>query len=501
MKDLLFRSRLQRGSPVAAFGPNANGSATPRQRRLAYGFICTIFIAAGLVGFVSRSAFSEPGALQRLLPWLVATVLAELFWLPTITGRATSSMASTVNFAALFVLGPAGAVWVAAAAAGLATLLIQRRSVLRSLYNVAQVMLTVAAAGWFDVHAGGGPVTLDEFRNPAALVHFLNAGLVYIIVNTGLVAAVVAFWEGQSFLKVWHENYGYADDLLTSLALFLLSPLMVLSFLTLGPAGITLFFIPLLLVRNAAARYLELKAAQEHLLWNERMAAMGEMAAEIGHELANALQVINARAQLLLTDGDGVRGDRATRAVRVIFERVADMRRLTKGLMDFSHHDVIRRRERVNELVQDAVDFVSPQNRYDGVRWLMDLDPDEPEADVDGAQLRQVLLNLFQNAVEAMTEAEVKDRWIRVATRLRGATVELRVVDGGPGIPADMHSRIFEPWFTTKPGGHGFGLAVSYRIIKNHGGSIAVQNGAGNGGNIRIQLPAHAGTTAVRAAA
>jgi C4-dicarboxylate-specific signal transduction histidine kinase len=111
-----------------------------------------------------------------------------------------------------------------------------------------------------------------------------------------------------------------------------------------------------------------------------------------------------------------------------------------------------------------------------------------------------VLLNLFQNAVEAMTEAEVKDRWIRVATRLRGATVELRVVDGGPGIPADMHSRIFEPWFTTKPGGHGFGLAVSYRIIKNHGGSIAVQNG-GNGGNIRIQLPAHAGTTAVRAAA
>jgi signal transduction histidine kinase len=373
--------------------------------------------------------------------------------------------------------------------------------VLGSIYIVAQVMLTVAAAGWFDVHAGGGPVTLDEFRNPAALVHFLNAGLVYIIVNTGLVAAVVAFWEGQSFLKVWHENYGYADDLLTSLALFLLSPLMVLSFLTLGPAGITLFFIPLLLVRNAAARYLELKAAQEHLLWNERMAAMGEMAAEIGHELANALQVINARAQLLLTDGDGVRGDRATRAVRVIFERVADMRRLTKGLMDFSHHDVIRRRERVNELVQDAVDFVSPQNRYDGVRWLMDLDPDEPEADVDGAQLRQVLLNLFQNAVEAMTEAEVKDRWIRVATRLRGATVELRVVDGGPGIPADMHSRIFEPWFTTKPGGHGFGLAVSYRIIKNHGGSIAVQNGTGNGGNIRIQLPAHAGTTAVRAAA
>jgi len=431
----------------------------------------------------------------------VATVLAELFWLPTITGRATSSMASTVNFAALFILGPAGAVWVAATAAGLATLLFQRRSPLRALYNVAQIMLTVAAAGWFDVHSGGGQVTLEEFRNPAALVHFMNAGLVYIVVNTGLVAAVVAFWEGQSFLRVWRENYGYADDLLTSLALFLLSPLMVLSFLTLGVAGITLFFIPMLMIRNSAVRYLELRAAQEHLLWNERMAAMGEMAAEIGHELANALQVINARAQLLLTDGEGVRGERATRAVRVIFERVADMRRLTKGLMDFSHHDVMRRREGLNELVRDAVDFVSPQNRYDGVRWVVELDPSEPEADVDGAQLRQVLLNLFQNAVEAMAEADVPDRWIGVATRDRGETVEIKVRDGGPGIPTDLHSRIFEPWFTTKTGGHGFGLAVSYRIIKNHGGSIAVQGHGAGGAEFQIVLPAHPAATKPRAAA
>jgi signal transduction histidine kinase len=500
MRGSLFLRRLERGLPAAAFGSAAAGKAPPRRRPLAYAFISTVFFAAVLVAWLHRAPLVAPGALERLLPWLVATVLAELFWLPTITGRATSSMASTVNFAALFILGPAGAVWVAAIAAGLATILIQRRSLLRALYNLAQITLTVAAAGWFDAHSGGGRVTLESFRDPAALVHFLNAGLVYIIVNTGLVAAVVSFWEGQSFLRVWYENYGYADDLLTSLALFLLSPLMVLSFLTLGPAGIALFFVPMLLVRNAAARYLELRAAQDHLLWNERMAAMGEMAAEIGHELANDLQVINARAQLLLTDGEGVRGDRATRAVRVIFERVADMRRLTKGLMDFSHHDVIRRREQINELVQDAVDFVSPQNRYDGVRWVMDLDLNDPEADVDGAQLRQVLLNLFQNAVEAMTEAGVDDRWIGVATRLRDREVEIRVRDGGPGIPAELRSRIFEPWFTTKAGGHGFGLAVSYRIVKNHGGTIDLHTGPGAGAELRIVLPAHPAAAKGRAA-
>jgi signal transduction histidine kinase len=490
MKSTISPRRSEGGLPAATGKPP--GAATPpKQRRLAYGFICAVFLAAGLIGWLHRSALIEPGGVARLAPWLLATVLAELFWLPTVTGRATSSMASTVNFAALFILGPEGAVWVAAIAAGLATFLFQRRSLLRSLYNLAQIMLTVAAAGWFDVHSGGGGVTLEEFRDPSAVVHFISAGLVYIIVNTGLVAAVVAFWEGQPFLRVWQENYGYLDDFLTSLALFLLSPLMVLSYLTLGAPGLTLFFVPMLMIRNSAARYVELRAAQDHLVWNERMAAMGEMAAEIGHELSNALQVINARAQLLLTDSEGVRGERATHAIRVIFERVADMRRLTKGLMDFSHHDVLRRPEGLNPLVKDAVEFVSPQNHYDGVRWVVELDPSEPVADVDGGQLRQVLLNLFQNAVDAMAEAEAVDRWIGVATRARDGMVEIKVRDGGPGVPVDLRSRIFEPWFTTKPHGHGFGLAVSYRIIKNHGGSIEVRSHAAGGAEFVIVLPAH----------
>jgi signal transduction histidine kinase len=185
-----------------------------------------------------------------------------------------------------------------------------------------------------------------------------------------------------------------------------------------------------------------------------------------------------------------VRGERASKAARIIFERAADMRRLTKGLMDFSHREVERRRERVNEIVRDAVDFVSPQNRYDNVSWRLDLDASEPEADLDGAQFRQVLLNLFQNAVEAMAEAGVADRWIGVATRARAGAVEIRVRDGGRGIPEPIRERIFEPWFSTKPGGHGFGLAVCYRIVRNHGGTIAARNAPENGGEVLIRLPA-----------
>jgi two-component system sensor histidine kinase HupT/HoxJ len=175
------------------------------------------------------------------------------------------------------------------------------------------------------------------------------------------------------------------------------------------------------------------------------------------------------------------------------------MRRLTKGLMDFSHRAVERRRQRVNEIVREAIDFVSPQNRYDHVSWRLDLDPSEPESDLDGGQFRQVLLNLFQNAVEAMAGAGVAKQWIAVATRARAGTVEIRVCDAGPGIPAPIRARIFEPWFTTKSGGHGFGLAVCYRIVRNHGGTIAAQNGPDGGAEVVITLPAR-GTLATPAA-
>jgi len=470
----------------------------PPSRPAAYGLISGVLVAALAAGYSSRAVLFDFDQAGSLLFWVGVTLLAEFLWLPTLTGRATSSMAATVNFAALFIEGTEKALWVVAPAAAIATVLIQRRSPLRGVYNLGQMMVTIVAAGWIYTHTGGGPAKLSDFNQPATLIPFLSAGLVYFFVNTGLVSAVVGLWEGQRLLRVWRENYGYANDLFTTLSLFLLSPLMVLSFLALGGVGLTLFFVPMLFMRNAAMRYIELQQAQEQLVRTERMAAMGEMSAEIGHELANVLQVIGARAQMLLTDPEGVRSERAMKAARMIFERVADMRRLTKGLMDFSHRDVVRRREMVNALVRDAVDFVSPQNRFDRVDWRMDLDPAEPEADLDGTQLRQVLLNLFRNAADAMADAGVAERRIEVGTRQRGSTIELWVRDSGPGIPEVIRERVFEPWFTTKPDGHGFGLAVCYRIIRAHGGSIAAGKAPEGGAEFMVRLP---GRPAQRAAA
>ncbi len=464
--------------------------AIPSTRRAAWALIAAVIGLAAATAIWNRDILFDPHNHASLLLWVVVTVLAEFLWLPTLTGSATSSMAATVNYAAIFILGGGEqALWVVSSAAAVATVFIQRRSLIRGVYNLGQMILTVAATGWIYRLAGGGPATIADLRDPFALIPFFSAGVVYFVVNTGLVAAVVGLWEGQNILRVWRENYGYANDLFTTLALFLFSPLMILSYLTLGPFGLSLFFVPMAVVRNAAARYIELRQAQEQLVRNERMAAAGEMAAEIGHELSNVLQVITARTQILLTDAEGVRSERAIKAARMIFERVADMRRLTKGLMDFSHREVVRQREDVNALVRDAIDFVSPQNRFDRMQWRLDLDPTDPEADLDVTQFRQVLLNLFRNAADAMADAHVAEPWLEIGTRVRGGFFELWVRDGGPGIPEAIRERIFDPMFTTKPDGHGFGLAVCFRIIRDHGGTINAGRASDGGAEFMIRLP------------
>jgi signal transduction histidine kinase len=477
--------------PAAVAGPAGSPEPAPRERPSpipAYIYIAVVALTAGFV-----LAICGPTALadwRTVLIWAAVNLAAELFWLPTVTGRATSSMASTVNYATIFILGPAPAAWAVAISVGLATAVIQRRSWLKTVFNLAQSALAAAAAGWFYVQAGGAPVDLQAVRDPALLVAFVNTGVVYFVVNTGLVAVVVGLWEGQSIAAVWRQNYGYADDLLTSLTLFLLSPLMVMGYLTLGLVGLALCVLPMLLVRNASGRYIELRGTQEAMLWNARMAAMGEMAAEIGHELGNVLQVISAQAQMLLTDADGVRGDRAKRAVRQIFERAIDMRRLAKGLQDFSHRELVRRHEHLGELVRETIEMVEPQNQFDGVVWEVDLSGDDPLMEMDGGQIRQVLVNLLRNAVEAFGERS-GERRISVRTERAGDLMRIEVGDNGPGFPADLLERVFEPWFTTKSEGHGFGLAVTYRVVRNHGGTIRALNGEDGGAVVQIELPIH----------
>jgi len=240
-------------------------------------------------------------------------------------------------------------------------------------------------------------------------------------------------------------------------------------------------------------RYVELRNAQNLLIHNERMAAKGEMAAEIGHELRNQLAAISGRAQMLLRDSERETFTSVPRHAQIILEQSRRMETLSKGLMDFSSAELRIERLDINGLVQRSMEFVRSQNKFDGVEWDLRLASTVPELRADPGQVQQVLLNLFINAAEAMAEAASSRRIISVTTGLdeRAQQVSIVVSDTGPGIPLRHLGKVFEPHFTTKPEGHGFGLSTSYRILANHGGSIAVESPPGQGARFTLKLPLH----------
>jgi two-component system nitrogen regulation sensor histidine kinase NtrY len=236
----------------------------------------------------------------------------------------------------------------------------------------------------------------------------------------------------------------------------------------------------------------DLKEMERRLVHSERLSAMGEMAGEIGHELNNYLMAIGGRAELIvaaLADGSDRRDAKIRRSAEIIAEQVGEMRRLTDGLLDASSKESSPADVDLSELVESTIEFVRPQNRFDGVRVDLVRAPGPLHVFADPQQLRQVVLNLLTNAAEAIREHRESGGSIRAETFLEGNEAGLRVSDDGPGIDEQIRERIFEPHFTTKAKGHGFGLAVCHRVVANHGGSIRVDSRRGTGAAFTVRLP------------
>ena len=465
-------------------------SPTLGPRLVAY--IAIVSVAGCLLLAGSVHEFWAVG-LWSISAWIAVSLLAESLWLPTVTGKAMESMASTFDISILVLLGFRPAIWIVAIAFAIANVLFSRRVWYKAVFNAGQNVLCLAVAGaTFQALGGRALVTdgLTAMKAPELALAWAAATVVYFVGNTLLVSGAVALASGRGLLRTWREEYLYAHSLLGSVALFFLSPLVVVSFLAIGFFGLIFVFVPLLLIRESGAKYLALEKAKDERIASERLAAKGEMAAEVAHELNNYLAAISGRAQLLLMNSGTEGNDRHRETARIIFEQASNMGILVKGLLDFSHKDVRRQPTKLNEIVRRTVEFIAPQNKYERVAFDLDLG-DVPELELDPAQIQQVLLNLFSNAADAMRGSNGRERRIGVRTRLGGdgRAVELTVEDSGPGIPAAALTRLFEPSFTTKPEGHGFGLATCYRIVKNHGGRIAAENAPRSGARFTVVLP------------
>ncbi len=405
-------------------------------------------------------------------------------------------MASTVDLSLVVLLGYRPAIWIVAIAFAIANVVFSRRPWFKTLFNAGQNAVALAAGGLVYSLLGGVPLagqegTHSETFGLSLILPWVAASVVYFVVNTMLVAGAVALSTRRRLLKTWREEYIYYNSLISSAALFFLSPLVVVSYMAIGFYGLIFFFVPLLLIKEASAKYIALERAKDELISSERLAAKGEMAAEIGHELNNSLAAISARAQFFLMGVGTMTPEKAQENAQVIFEQARTMTVLTKGLMDFSHKDVRKQPTKLNDLIRRTVEFVTPQNKYERVEFSLDLSEEVPVMNLDPAQVQQVLMNLFSNSADALQGAKSPMPRITVRTRLKQAAgeVELAVEDNGPGLPEQALRRPFEPSFTTKAEGHGIGLPASYRIVQNHGGKIAAQNVSGSGARFTITLP------------
>ena len=214
----------------------------------------------------------------------------------------------------------------------------------------------------------------------------------------------------------------------------------------------------------------------------DRLAALGELTAGIAHEIRNPLTSIRGFMQYL-SENNTV--DEWREYAPLIIRQVDNLNHIIEGLLVFGRPWPPRiARVQLNQLVEEMAFLTKGKSR---ARIELDLGEDVPVIDADGEALKQVLLNLFINALQAMSDEDAGV--VTVTTRLKDQQVMIAVKDNGIGLPEKFKAKVFEPFFSTKPAGTGLGLAMVLRIVDAHQGTITFESKEGIGTTVVVLLP------------
>ena len=235
----------------------------------------------------------------------------------------------------------------------------------------------------------------------------------------------------------------------------------------------------------------------ERMKERDRLAALGQMAAGLAHEIRNPLGAIKGAAQFLQPSASGtakVDPNGTAEFLNIIVEEVNRLNKIVSQFLDYARpYRGEQEPLEVNDVVRKTLQLLAKEGAMRGVEVIPSLVDGLPPVRADAEQLLQVFLNLALNAVQAMTDGGrlFVSTSIRRATR-RGAAaafLEVRFRDTGVGIPPGDLRNLFIPFFTTKEKGTGLGLPISQRIIENHGGTIEVRSQLGTGATFTVLLP------------
>ncbi len=236
--------------------------------------------------------------------------------------------------------------------------------------------------------------------------------------------------------------------------------------------------------RKLEHAYEALRDTQDRLIRSEQLAAIGEMAAHVAHEIRNPLVTIGGFARQLVKKAGRIH--QRNMPAEIIADEVLRLEKILENVLNFTK---LPRPEkglfRMNQTVKSVCEQVQNGFEQNNIDLQIDLEAANDEFFFDEAQVRQVLLNLLRNSEQSINANGL----VRIDTKNRNDDFVLTIADNGGGIPPDKRKVIFNPFFTTKKHGTGLGLAISQRIINDHGGEITVISEVGHGTVFRIALP------------
>ncbi len=225
--------------------------------------------------------------------------------------------------------------------------------------------------------------------------------------------------------------------------------------------------------------------------WKEQYAEIATLAGGLAHEIRNPLSTIRLNLELLdeeLSSDDATARERRNRSrVQKVLQECSHLDQVLQDFLQFSKaHAPQREAVNLNDEVREFLEFLAPLADEYEIEVSPHLAAQLPRVALDRRQFRQVLQNLCRNAVQAMP----KGGRLELMTYLSDHTIVLEIIDNGVGMDERTQSRMFETFFSTKPGGSGLGLPTVRRILEAHGGTIQCESAVGAGTRFRLELPA-----------
>ncbi|HED00039.1 MAG TPA: sensor histidine kinase [Proteobacteria bacterium] len=228
----------------------------------------------------------------------------------------------------------------------------------------------------------------------------------------------------------------------------------------------------------------ELERMYERNLRAERLATIGKGAAHMAHEIKNPLMLIGGFSKQVFESLGPEDPNR--KKLKIVTDEIKRLESLLVDVSDFARMAQPQKSiENINEVALDIYSLMSEGLQKQGIEFTQSLKSDIPASSFDPRQIKQVLINLAKNAVEAMPQGGKLD----ITTDMEGQMIKVIVTDTGKGIPSEKLQDIFNPFVTTKPKGTGLGLAISRKIIEDHGGSIEIKSKVGEGTTCIVNLP------------